>query len=44
MKDIVYKAAICVLTVIIMLAFAACSNPDTDEGNASETINAKLPK
>ena len=42
MKDIVYKLAICTLAIIMILAFAACSNTDTDEANASGTINAKL--
>ena len=42
MKNIVCKLVICALTLIMVLAFAACSNTDTDEGNASGTINAKL--
>jgi len=42
MKDIIYKLAICTLAIIMVLAFAACSNTDTDEANASGTINAKL--
>ncbi len=46
MKNIVCKLVICALTLIMVLAFAACSNTDTDtntdEGNTSGTINAKL--
>ena len=42
MKDIIYKLAICTLAIIMVLAFAACSNTDIDEANASGTINAKL--
>lgn len=42
MKNTVYKLAICTLTIIMILSFAACSDTDADDGASSGTINAKL--
>ena len=40
MKNIVCKLVICTLTLIMVLAFAACSNTDTDEANG--VVNMEL--